>query len=46
VCLLQGPVDLIPDSGFARLLILAGHAGGQHMAALEVACQMAGEILA
>jgi creatinine amidohydrolase len=29
------------DSGFARVLILTGHAGGQHMAALEEACQMA-----
>jgi creatinine amidohydrolase len=31
------------DSGFARVLILTGHAGGQHMAALEEACQMAVE---
>jgi len=29
------------DSGFARVLILTGHAGGQHMAALEEAGQMA-----
>jgi creatinine amidohydrolase len=31
------------DSGFAKVLILTGHAGGQHMAALEEACQMAVE---
>lgn len=31
------------DSGFARVLILTGHAGGQHMAALEEAGQMAVE---
>lgn len=31
------------DSGFARVLILTGHAGGQHMAALEEACQNAVE---
>ncbi|MDD1748970.1 MAG: creatininase family protein [Methanothrix sp.] len=31
------------DSGFARVMILTGHAGGQHMAALEEACQMAVE---
>lgn len=31
------------DSGFLRVLILTGHAGGQHMAALEEACQMAVE---
>jgi creatinine amidohydrolase len=31
------------DSGFARVLILTGHAGGQHMAALEEACQSAVE---
>lgn len=31
------------ESGFARVLILTGHAGGQHMAALEEACQMAVE---
>jgi creatinine amidohydrolase len=31
------------DSGFARVLILTGHAGGQHMAALEEACQIAVE---
>ena len=31
------------DSGFARVLILTGHAGGLHMAALEEACQMAVE---
>jgi creatinine amidohydrolase len=31
------------DSGFTRVLILTGHAGGQHMAALEEACQMAVE---
>ncbi|HUI39664.1 MAG TPA: creatininase family protein [Methanothrix sp.] len=29
------------DSGFSRVLILTGHAGGQHMAALEEACQQA-----
>ena len=31
------------ESGFGRVLILTGHAGGQHMAALEEACQMAVE---
>jgi creatinine amidohydrolase len=31
------------DSGFAKVLILTGHAGGLHMAALEEACQMAVE---
>jgi creatinine amidohydrolase len=31
------------DSGFSRVLILTGHAGGQHMAALEEACQNAVE---
>jgi creatinine amidohydrolase len=31
------------DSGFSRVLILTGHAGGLHMAALEEACQMAVE---
>ncbi len=31
------------DSGFTRVMILTGHAGGQHMAALEEACQMAVE---
>ena len=31
------------DSGFANIMILTGHAGGQHMAALEEACQMAVE---
>jgi creatinine amidohydrolase len=31
------------DSGFARVMILTGHAGGQHMAALEEACQLAVE---
>ena len=31
------------DSGFAKVMILTGHAGGQHMAALEEACQMAVE---
>ena len=31
------------DSGFARVLILTGHAGRQHMAALGEACQMAVE---
>ncbi len=31
------------DSGFANVMILTGHAGGQHMAALEEACQMAVE---
>lgn len=31
------------ESGFDRILILTGHAGGQHMAALEEACQMAVE---
>lgn len=29
------------ESGFARVLILTGHAGGQHMSALEEACQLA-----
>ena len=29
------------DSGFAKVLVLTGHAGGQHMAALEEACQRA-----
>ncbi|OPY49678.1 MAG: Creatinine amidohydrolase [Methanosaeta sp. PtaU1.Bin112] len=32
------------ESGFVRVLILTGHAGGQHMAALEEACQMAVEV--
>lgn len=32
------------DSGFQKVLILTGHAGGQHMAALELACQKAAEI--
>jgi len=31
------------NSGFANVMILTGHAGGQHMAALEEACQMAAE---
>ncbi|NPV61365.1 MAG: creatininase family protein [Methanotrichaceae archaeon] len=31
------------ESGFEKVLILTGHAGGQHMAALEEACQMAAE---
>jgi creatinine amidohydrolase len=31
------------DSGFAKVLVLTGHAGGQHMAALEEACQRAVE---
>jgi len=31
------------DSGFANVMILTGHAGGLHMAALEEACQMAVE---
>jgi creatinine amidohydrolase len=31
------------DSGFTRVMILTGHAGGQHMAALEEACQIAVE---
>jgi creatinine amidohydrolase len=31
------------NSGFANVMILTGHAGGQHMAALEEACQMAVE---
>ena len=31
------------ESGFVRVLILTGHAGGQHMAALEEASQMAVE---
>jgi len=31
------------DSGFANVMILTGHAGGQHLAALEEACQMAVE---
>jgi len=29
------------DSGFENILILTGHAGGQHMAALQEACQRA-----
>jgi creatinine amidohydrolase len=29
------------DSGFRRVMILTGHAGGQHLSALEEACQMA-----
>jgi len=29
------------DSGFENILILTGHAGGQHLAALEEACQRA-----
>lgn len=33
----------LADSGFTNVLILTGHAGGQHMAALEEACQMAVE---
>ena len=33
----------LADSGLTRVLILTGHAGGQHMAALEEACQMAVE---
>jgi creatinine amidohydrolase len=32
------------DSGFGRVLILTGHAGGQHMSALEQACQRAAEL--
>jgi creatinine amidohydrolase len=31
------------DSGFGRVLVLTGHAGGQHMSALEQACQRAVE---
>jgi creatinine amidohydrolase len=31
------------DSGFSQVLVLTGHAGGQHMAALEEACQKAVE---
>lgn len=31
------------DSGFTKVMILTGHAGGLHMAALEEACQMAVE---
>lgn len=31
------------DSGFQDIMVLTGHAGGQHMAALEEACQMAVE---
>ncbi len=31
------------DSGFQKVLILTGHAGGQHLAALELACQKAVE---
>jgi creatinine amidohydrolase len=31
------------DSGFRQVLVLTGHAGGQHMAALEEACQKAVE---
>ncbi|HPC89792.1 MAG TPA: creatininase family protein [Methanothrix sp.] len=33
----------LADSGLARVLVLTGHAGGQHIAALEEACQMAVE---
>lgn len=29
------------DSGFRKVMILTGHAGGQHISALEQACQMA-----
>jgi creatinine amidohydrolase len=29
------------DSGFRRVMILTGHAGGQHISALEEACQLA-----
>jgi creatinine amidohydrolase len=29
------------DSGFRRVMILTGHAGGQHISALEEACQQA-----
>lgn len=29
------------ESGFTKVLVLTGHAGGQHMAALEEACQNA-----
>jgi creatinine amidohydrolase len=29
------------DTGFRKVLLLTGHAGGQHMAALEQACQQA-----
>jgi creatinine amidohydrolase len=32
------------DSGFDKVLILTGHAGGQHMSALEQACQRAAEL--
>jgi len=32
------------DSGFRNVMILTGHAGGLHMAALEEACQMAVEV--
>jgi creatinine amidohydrolase len=32
------------DSGFGRVLVLTGHAGGQHMSALEQACQRAAEL--
>jgi creatinine amidohydrolase len=32
------------DSGFSRVLILTGHAGGLHMAALEEACQNAVQV--
>ncbi|MDM7911781.1 MAG: creatininase family protein [Methanotrichaceae archaeon] len=31
------------DSGFEQVLVLTGHAGGQHMGALEEACQKAVE---
>jgi len=31
------------DSGFDHVMVLTGHAGGQHMAALEEACQKAAE---
>jgi creatinine amidohydrolase len=33
----------LADSGFSRVMILTGHAGGLHMAALEEACQNAVE---
>jgi creatinine amidohydrolase len=33
------------DTGFRKILLLTGHAGGQHMAALEQACQKAVEEL-
>jgi creatinine amidohydrolase len=31
------------DSGFRKVMVLTGHAGGQHISALEEACQQAAE---